>query len=360
MDCPGIPDLGYADFGHQLAAALGGRRVPLSAMIEITERCNLNCRHCYIGLPAADAGARRRELSAEQWYGILDQLAEEGTLWLRITGGEPLLRPDFRDIYTYAKSKGMLVTLFTNATLITPTLADFLYEWPPENVAVTLYGATEETYERVTGIPGSFARCMAGVELLHQRGVRLKLRTVLMTLNVHEYWAMRAWSQGLGVEFAHDPLVRPALAPDSSRAPTDLRITPEQAVELEKALPSASAEWHRLARDFWGRPGETLYACGAGVRSLHVAVDGMLYLCAMSREKGYDLMNGSLSEGWAEFLPRLRYQPFTKEFACRECEMSVLCARCPALAALENGDPESVVEYACQIAHLRAQTFLSS
>jgi len=358
MDCPSIPDLNYSDFGKQLGEAVGNRRIPLSAMIELTERCNLRCQHCYISTSAMDADAKSKELSTEQWYRILDELAEEGTLWLRISGGEPLLRPDFRDIYVYAKSKGFLVSLFTNATLITPALADFLHEWPPENVAITLYGATAETYERITGIPGSFQRCRRGIDLLRERGIPFKLRTVVMTLNLDEYWSIRAYAEEIGADFAHDPVVRPAVTDGVGRNPVDLRITPEQVVELEKALPMAEEEWQRLARDYWSKPGDTLYNCGAGLRSLHIAADGMLYLCAMSRERGYSLIDGSLREGWREFLYEVRYQPFTKEFACRDCEMSVLCARCPAFAALENGDPESVVEYVCQIAHLRAETFL--
>ena len=131
MECPYGPDLSYSEFGEQLVSKIGNKRVPISGTVELTERCNLECAHCYINLPADDQQAQRKELTYEQWCNIFDQIAEEGCLSLLLTGGEPLLRPDFLDIYAYAKRKGFIITLFTNGTMLTPEIADYLQEWPP-------------------------------------------------------------------------------------------------------------------------------------------------------------------------------------------------------------------------------------
>ena len=108
---------------------------------------------------------------------------DEGCRWLLLTGGEPFLRPDFLDIYTNANKKGLLLTLFTNGTLLTPRSADLLAERRPFAIEITLYGATQQTYERITGIPGSYARCRRGIDLLLERNLPLKLKTMVMTLN---------------------------------------------------------------------------------------------------------------------------------------------------------------------------------
>jgi MoaA/NifB/PqqE/SkfB family radical SAM enzyme len=126
MECPHIPITNYSEFSRRLHDKVVGRRIPISGSIEVTARCNLRCAHCYINLPAGDRHALERELNCQELFSILDQMVDEGCLWLLITGGEPLIRPDFLDIYTYAKKKGILITLFTNGTTITPRIADHL------------------------------------------------------------------------------------------------------------------------------------------------------------------------------------------------------------------------------------------
>jgi MoaA/NifB/PqqE/SkfB family radical SAM enzyme len=108
-----------------------------------------------------DRQARRTELSYEEHCRILDEIADAGCLWLLYSGGEIFARGDFLEIYTYAKKKGLLITLFTNGTMITPKIADYLLEWRPFSIEVTLYGHTKGTYERLTGIPGSYEKCMS-------------------------------------------------------------------------------------------------------------------------------------------------------------------------------------------------------
>ncbi|MGB3904717.1 MAG: radical SAM protein, partial [Anaerolineae bacterium] len=165
MECPHIPKTSYAEFSNRLHDKLGGKRVPIAGSLELTFRCNLRCVHCYLGDTRAGIPGKQ-ELTYAEIRDLLDQIVDEGCLWLLLTGGEPLVRPDFLDIYTYAKQKGLLVTLFTNGTLITPQIADYLQQWRPFVVEISLYGRTKETYEKVTGVPGSYERCMRGIQLL--------------------------------------------------------------------------------------------------------------------------------------------------------------------------------------------------
>ena len=237
-----IPSIGLAEFDKRYAHSLCAGRTPLSGTLEVTFRCNLNCIHCYCNLPRGDPDALKSELSTDEAHRILDQLAEEGCLWLLITGGEPLLRKDFLDLYHHAKQKGFLISLFSNATLLTPEIADHLAEWPPEYVEITLYGATEATYEKITRTPGSFRRCHRGIELLRKRKVPLKLKTMAMTVNHHELDTMKGFAETLGVDFRFDPML--TLRLDGSQAPAAYR--------LAASLPRVQGSRSRVLRPWQG------------------------------------------------------------------------------------------------------------
>src|SRR5512143_2978103 len=166
-----VPEVSFLEFRDQ--AGLDRRRVPLEGTLETTYRCNLACVHCYVNLPAGSREARQRELSLDRLFALVDEIVEEGSLFVLFTGGEVLVRPDFPQLYLHARSKGLLVTIFTNGTLVTDAVADLLAEHPPEKVEISLYGMTKETYERVTRVPGSVEKCLAGMRRLVGRGLPL-------------------------------------------------------------------------------------------------------------------------------------------------------------------------------------------
>src|SRR5689334_17667251 len=108
----------YGEFSLDLHQRVGDKRAPMEVSLEITRRCPLECQHCYNNLPMGDLSARNRELTKEEYAGILTELADMGVMWLLFTGGEIFARKDFLEIYTCAKQKGFLITLFTNGILI--------------------------------------------------------------------------------------------------------------------------------------------------------------------------------------------------------------------------------------------------
>ena len=150
----------YSDFSRTLHGHMHRARAPLHASVEVTRRCPLTCAHCYNNLPMGDREAQQRELTLAEHQRLLDEMADAGCLWLLYSGGEIFARPDFLDIYRHAKRRGFIVTLFTNGILLTERIVDVLAEWRPFSVEITLYGRTRETYERLTGVPGSFDRCL--------------------------------------------------------------------------------------------------------------------------------------------------------------------------------------------------------
>lgn len=326
----------------------------LRASLELTERCNLRCVHCYINRPAGDDCSRQRELSLTEWQSILNQVAEAGVLWLLVTGGEPLLRPDFAEFYRYAKRLGFHITLFTNGTLLTPDLADLFAKYPPWEVEITLYGATAETYERITGVPGSYSRCRQAIELLLERHVALNLKTMALTLNVDEIQAMQQLAGLWGVNFRYDPVIHSRF--DGDHRPVSYRLTPEQIVALEREDPLRLQQWQDLCAKSYVRSNQAyLFTCGAGLSTFHIDPYGRLYPCLMARWLGYDLRTGSLAEAVCQFLPTVRNMLLTHDRTCWECDLRVICETCPAWARQETGDAEKPEPFRCHLAQLRKQ-----
>jgi radical SAM protein with 4Fe4S-binding SPASM domain len=351
----------YGEFSASIHKHYFGQRAPLEVSIEVTRRCPLECLQCYNNLPMGDLPARNRELSKEEHMRLLDDLAEMGTFWLLYSGGEIFARKDFLEIYTYAKQKGFIITLFSNGTLISDKIADYLAEWPPFAIEITLYGNTKETYDKLTGIPGAYERCMRGIEHLRQRKLPLKLKTVATTINKHEVFAMKRFAEEtLGVEFKFDGLMNPRL--DCSQSPLAVRLSPEDVVALDMHPPQNRIDYRRLAeRDLAKQPAlqdsENLYFCGGGINSFAINPYGEMSICVLSQQEVYNIREGSVKEGWEKFLTQIRLQKKRlRPTKCVTCRIQSLCSMCPAQGELENGDPESPVEFLCEVAHMRVMS----
>ncbi len=352
-----MEQLSYGEFSADLHQKQAGKRVPMQVSIEVTRRCPLECQHCYNNLPMGDQDARSREMTTEEHFKMLDELVEMGCFWLLYTGGEIFARKDFLEIYTYAKQKGFLITLFTNGTLITEKIADYLVEWPPFAIEITLYGRTRETYEALTMIPGSYDRCLRGIKLLRERGLPLKLKTVATSINKHEVAAMRCFAEEeLGVEFKFDGQVNPRI--DCSQSPLAVRLTPEEVVALDMAAPKGASEYRRLAlRDLENPPNlsknDSVYFCGGGMNSFAINAYGEMGICVISQQETFRVQEAGLARVWRESLLEMRTRKRTRVTKCIECRIQSLCGMCPANGEMESGDRESPVEFLCHVAHLR-------
>jgi radical SAM protein with 4Fe4S-binding SPASM domain len=355
-----LEQLSYGAFSADLHHRQGGERVPLQVSIEVTRRCPLECLHCYNNLPMGDMDAKRRELTKEEHFRVLDELVEMGCFWILYTGGEIFARKDFLEIYTYAKQKGFLITLFTNGTIINEQIADYLKEWPPFAIEITLYGRTRETYEALTAIPGSYVRCLRGIKLLKERGLPLKLKTVATSINKHEVMAMRRFAEDeLGVEFKMDGQINPRI--DCSQSPLAVRLTPEEVVALDMSMPKGMSEYLRLVKHDLETPlvparADSVYFCGGGMNSFAINAHGEVGICVISQQETFDIRGRGVKQVWETALLHLRNRKRTRVTKCITCRIQSICGMCPANGEMENGDKEDPVEFLCHVAHLRAAT----
>jgi radical SAM protein with 4Fe4S-binding SPASM domain len=357
---PPIPEVSYGELLESSGAL--SMRLPLDGTVETTFRCNLRCAHCYVNEPAHDPKARSRELSLPRLLRLVDEIVDEGCLELLLTGGEVLLRPDFPKLYLHAVRRGLRVTVFTNGTLITDEIADLFEAYHPGTVEVSLYGMTAPVYEKVTGVPGSFAKCLAGIERLRARGIPFKLKTMVLEWNRHEVEAMRDFAAALGVEFRHDSMLNARVDCGANRNP-ELQVTAREAVAADLADPAARRRHETSFREVVAAdapPGEQVYTCGAGQIGFTVDPYGRLQLCQLSRRSSFDLREDTFARGWHEFLPGLRARTWQSNSVCRTCSLRPVCGSCPGAAELEHGDIEAAVAAFCEITHERAAALLGA
>jgi len=336
--------------------------------IELTERCNCNCIHCYINLPADDRNALRRELSTEEVKEILRQATLLGCLRVRFTGGEPLLRDDFSEIYTAARRLGLRVALLTNATLITPEIARLLASIPPlEPIEITVYGMERESYEAVTRTPGSFQAAWQGIHLLLAEGIPFIVKGALLPPNRLEVERFEQWAST--IPWMDKPPLYSLLfdlrarrdSMEKNRHIRALRISPEDLVEF---LSRRREEYLKQVRAFCSRftqpPGNRLFPCGAGVGGACADAYGAFQMCLLLRHPDtvYDLKKGSLRHAIEEFFPKVReIKARDHEYLnrCARCFLNGLCEQCPAQSWMENGTLDTPVEYLCEITHAQAR-----
>jgi len=324
------------------------KRIPFKATMELTYGCNLRCVHCFNPTHKA-----KGELSTQEVYRIIDQLAQEGCFWITFTGGEIFTRRDTFEILAYAKKRGLAIVLVTNATLITPERADRIQALQHLKVEVSIYGATPETYERVTGIPGSFGRFLEGVERLREREVPLLIKMPAMTLNQHEVKQAKALVEGWGIKFVYCSDIN--ARQDGSLEPLRYRISPQEVIQLDHDI---LGKGHREGREENKcQASEGLFSCGCGKSSVAVTPYGEMNLCTNFPVPGYNLRTGDVSSGWKALVEYVDSARPSQAYECPSCDVRDYCRQGPRDALLETGDFSPCLPYFKQLASLEKQTY---
>ncbi|MDP2924719.1 MAG: radical SAM protein [Candidatus Omnitrophota bacterium] len=336
-------------------------------VMELTERCNNNCIHCCINLPVDDMNAKNKELSTEEVKNILKEAAALGYLTVRFTGGEPLLREDFTELYLFARRLGLTVLIFTNATLITPQLADlFTYIVPLEKIEISVYGMKKSSYEAVTRTAGSFDACWRGINLLLEKKVPFVVKAALLPPNKEEIDEFEKWAATIpGMDkppsysmFFH---LRNRREEKKNRCIRSLRLSTQEGL---KVLMRRKDEYTREIKEFCVKfmhsASDKLFSCGSGLGSGCVDAYGNFQSCMMLRypECVYNLKAGSFKDALENFFPKMREKKANDpEYLrrCAKCFLRGLCEQCPANSWMEHGTLDTPVEYLCEIAHAQAR-----
>lgn len=328
--------------------------VPLHVSLALTHRCNLRCIHCYV-LP--NAGSPEAELGTDDWLALAEEAAAAGCFSMLLTGGEPLLRNDFAEIYLGIRKLGIYVTLFTNATRVDRHVVETLQAAPPNSIEVSVYGATPETYGRVTGFASAYAAAMRGIALLREAGLPVRLKTVLIQETAREFAAIRALVAPGEKAVRYDPAVHPRFSGDVGIE--DRHVPPAELAELEsRTVPELAAQWIKRQSEMQRQPeadSTYLYACGAGLHSCYVSADGMVQPCTSAVRYGVPYRRGGFLSAFREGRAALRAKRVPPDYECAACADRLYCAICPAIAELESGSEAGKFDYACRLAHERSR-----
>jgi MoaA/NifB/PqqE/SkfB family radical SAM enzyme len=363
-DCAPHLDVNSRDYLARVLKKACSDRLPVHGTFDLTHRCNFRCAHCYVGHVVGRPRAETAELSTDEAIDLLAAAADAGCLLLLLSGGEPLLREDFIEIYEAGKRLGLVITLFTNGSLITERHIAAFNEFPPHLVEVTVYGATEATYERVTGVKGAFERSRAGIELLLEQGIPVNLKTMILRDNLHEALAMEDWARDRGVHFRMDPLVTPRL--DGDLGPLEERVDPETAVAIELTARDRRARMKDfIARqDTFGEsaplPPTRLYQCGAGLGSFYLDPLGQMQPCLMSQGIKYNAHTMGFGAAWKAVTAAVDKASWEGRGGCAGCADILLCGYCPGLFELEKTTPAKPPEYVCMLGRSRYKTIESN
>jgi radical SAM protein with 4Fe4S-binding SPASM domain len=338
-------------FEQRLGARARRARQPLSCLFEITPRCNLRCQFCYVALDPYQGPY----LSTDQSLRVLDVIERAGVLWLTLTGGEIFSRRDFRQIYEHALDRGFLVTLYTNATMVTEPIAALLAERPPFSVEVSIYGADAEHYEQTTQIPGSFARFERGIARLQDTGVPLLMKCPISTLTADHVGALVQWCTDRSLAFKADPVID--ARHDGGQQPTLYRIEPRRVValrdelfELRHGQPRPNGPLPECSVRDESQSADELYTCGAGRIAFFVDALGNASHCVIDRQPSFPILELPWDAVWSE-IGQWVTQPLPADASCSGCSLRGGCSNCPARARLATGNPFSKDEYQCDITH---------
>ncbi|MCF7810397.1 radical SAM protein [bacterium] len=354
---------------YHLWNKLSKHRSLVSFNIELTARCNNNCHHCYINLPAGDTRAIEKELSRLEINRIADEAVELGALWCLLTGGEPLLRNDFSQIYLDLKKKGLLVSVFTNATLINTEIVQLFKQYPPRAVEVSVYGITAETYEEVTRKQGTFIAFQNGLKLLLDAGIKVRFKAMSLKSNYHEMQRIAEFCRSRSDDvFRFDPFLhlRYDLNEKRNKEIITQRLTPSQIIALERSDIERTDSVKKLCNQQQNATENTtasnlIFNCGIGKHDFTLGWDGTFRLCSALQhpECVYDLRKGNLKDAWLNFAPKvlnMRREPNSID-DCYNCRLVNLCSWCPAHSYLENGSLVTPIKDFCESAHARNKAF---
>lgn len=312
--------------GLERRLAEAGHPFPIRAMVELTYGCNLRCVHCYN--PTHEA---KNELTTEQVFRLLDEFEAQGCLRIGFTGGELFTRRDTMEILRRAKARGFLISVLTNATMITPELADLLQAMGSVRMEVSLYGATAETYEKVTQVPGSYARFVRGLDLLLKRRIQVLLKLVMMTLNVHEFEPMRQFALSRSLRYVASTGMHPKV--DGNPDPLAYRLSSEQAFDIWRQLSGEKIrqkqndlEQPDFLEESCGSAGK-LFDCACGKASAAVTPYGKMNLCISTQLPQYDWVSGNAVEGWKALRETVASAVPGPDYECQDCRLAARCTR---------------------------------
>lgn len=346
------------EYLHNKAARL---KLPLNGTFELTPLCNMDCKMCYIKTTKENQEKQGRLKTAKEWLAIAEKMKQAGLVYLLLTGGEPFLHPEFKEIFQGLHKMGFILSINSNGTLVDESVVEWLKETPPVRINMTIYGASDDTYGRLCGNPKGFSQFKRAVHLLKEAGISVKLNCSVTPYNEDDLEAMFEFSKEEQLLIQATSYMFPPLRKDASMIGKNNRFTPEEAAyqsaRIEMLMNGKERFVENVRNGKFEIPsldeclectdveGEGI-RCRAGKCSFWVTWKGELLPCGMmSNQSVGNVFEMDFVEGWNQM---------TKETSeirlpgqCKECVLKDKCKACAAMVLTETGSYNQVPEYRC-------------
>lgn len=343
-------------------AAMQG--IPITVNFELSPICNFSCKMCYVRQTEEQVKKHSRPMMRlEEWIHLAEQLKQKGTLYILLTGGEPLLWPDFWELYETLYNMGFLLLVNTNGSLIEDTVIQRFKKMPPNQVNITLYGGNDVTYYNLCGIKGVFETVTHAIEALHEAGILVRINGTITPENADDLDQMIAFAKKCEVPIKTTTYMFPPVRRNKDLMGSNHRFTPDEAAanKLKIAKLQMSQEQYRLYLEMilsgsadpidldeecMDGSGEKMQ-CIAGRASCWMTWDGYMGLCGMIPDYYIDLKNTTIETAWAEM--KKLSEEIRLSVSCKGCSDHKLCHTCAAIAYAETGSTDGKPSYACDM-----------
>lgn len=359
-----MSDLDVKQFVFRKGAS---KRIPVSGTFELTSRCNLSCKMCYVHMDKHEQDKIGRELTAQEWIQLGRDAVDAGMIYLLLTGGEPLLRPDFEEIYVSLIQMGLLITVNTNATLLTPSVLECFKKYRPEKVNVTLYGFSDCTYGHLCGNSRGFDAALRGILDLKEAGVRVNLNTTFTRYNIHDMDKIVDFAKENQIPVRMASFIFPPVR--NQHDLENVNLTPDElgreaayfdwiTLDHEQRMKRGALIQDYMQRDVAPPVNQEirLSACMAGRGSFWVSWDGKMFPCGMLPDFEANVRDMDFRTAWEKTHQSVKMMPLPKE--CLGCKYEKFCPACAAVSMSVHGKTNVLVEDICSRTEAYVKTFL--
>jgi MoaA/NifB/PqqE/SkfB family radical SAM enzyme len=322
--------------------------IPMTALWEITYACNHKCTFCY-NCPTKGA----RELKTEQIIDGLRKISDLGCVFLVLTGGEPLARRDFFEIARAGKKLGFAMRVYTNAYLVDELVAARMKEIMPFEIEVSFHGDNAETFDKLTGVPGSFRRVIQGIRNLRAHDLKVNFKVPITRWNANELRGIKALAGDLGCHVEFDPVITPR--DDGDTSPLALQASSEF---LDRFFSSESAD---LTGEDAPAPRDDCAVkavCGTGRSTISLDPYGNIFPCVQWRRKAGNIREiDDLRTLWLESPVLKEVRRIAEEIpqtTLKGFEHGAFAHFCAGVAEVQTGDPRNLYPQVRTNAQIRA------
>lgn len=356
---------------HKLGCIAAEKKIPILGQFELTARCNLQCKMCYVCRNALDKQAISMEKTAKEWIKIAEEAMDAGMLYLLLTGGEVFIRKDFRDIYEELSKMGFIKSIYSNGTMITPQIAKWLGSMPPAQIDITLYGGSPKTYGKVCGDESGFERALQGIDLLLAEGINVQIRTSVIKENQEDFERLAELAEKRGVDLSIVNYISPRREGFCTN-PEGERLNPKDLVQYEwrvnnyyhnKMEKSKGEKQNKNSEDelddFVAQPDDGHpFQCNNGKSSFWITWDGKMIPCSLLDDPYTLPFETGFSQAWRDMTKACSCVLTCS--TCKQCSLRDYCMSCPARLKSETGSFTEPASYLCEYAREMYQLSLDN